>query len=148
MRSREPIGDNFILFISYLSHELDELGNSNCKEGGLSASHAKIIVYLMLHENDEVYQKTIEEAFGLRASTVSRSLKSLEEAGYISRTVSNYDSRLKRLALTEKTERMRSSFSTALENLFEKMTAGIPDEEINGFFEVLDKMKKNVEKIK
>lgn len=146
MWKSEGLGDNFIMFISYFARELDNLGYLNCK-GELSASHAKIIVYLMLHEGEEIYQKTIEEAFSLRASTVSRSLKTLEETGYVSRTVSNYDSRLKCLALTEKTANMRDSFGKALESLFEKMTSDIPSDELECFFGVLKKMKLNFAKM-
>ena len=146
MKKIEDFGDRFILFISYLSQELEALGYSNCK-GELSPSHAKIIVYLILHEEEEVYQKTIEEAFKLRASTVSRSLKALEEAGYIERTVSHYDSRLKRLTLTEKTAKIRSSFCDALDRLFEKITAGIPEEKLDVLWSVIEKMKINFEKM-
>ena len=60
-----------------------------------------ILGYLADHENEEIYQKDIEEKFCVTRSTVSKVLKGMESKGLLRRESVSSDARLKRLVLTE-----------------------------------------------
>lgn len=134
-------------FINLIKRELDCSGRKTCFEAPV-IPNAKFLVYLIHNQDRDVFQKDFEEAFSLRPSTISRSLRMLEEQGWIDRTVSPYDSRLKKITLTEKSLSLTDSFENALKNVFQKMMRDIPDDELESFFGTLSKMKANLEKDK
>lgn len=136
---------NLINFSHLIKREMDKHKPLGCIKG-LSIPNAKFIAYLISHQESDVYQKTLEEVFSLRASTVSRSLKMLEEQGYIIRTASTYDSRLKKITLTEKSLKISDSFESSIKEIYKKMTFGISEEELTLFFNIMEKMKANLMK--
>ncbi|MBQ8297949.1 MAG: winged helix-turn-helix transcriptional regulator [Ruminococcus sp.] len=133
----------FVAFANVIRRESEKYCHHDCTKE-ISVPNAKFLAYLYQHQNEDVHQKDLEEAFSVRPSTVSRSLKLLEEQGYVIRTASVYDSRLKKITLTEKSLKIVDSFENVLGNVFGKMTKGIPQEELDGFFETLEKMKRNL----
>ncbi len=82
-------------FMNLMKREMDASGEK-CGMNMLTMANAKFIVYLSQNRDKDIYQKDLEETFMLRASTVSRSLKILEEQEFIIRSPSVYDSRLKK----------------------------------------------------
>ena len=67
----------------------------------ITGSNGWILGYLADHENEEIYQKDIEEKFCVTRSTVSKVLKGMESKGLLRRESVFSDARLKRLVLTE-----------------------------------------------
>jgi DNA-binding MarR family transcriptional regulator len=130
-------------FANIVKREMDKDRSQHC-EKMLSVPHAKFLSYLIRHKNKDVYQKNLEEAFSLRPPTVSRSLKALEQQGYITRTPGEHDCRLKKIKLTEKTLAISDSLEDSMKGILQKMVKGISDEELEAFFGTLDKMKSNL----
>lgn len=71
----------------------------------ITGSNGWILGYLAEHEDEDVYQKDIEEKFCVTRSTVSKVLKGMESKGLLRRESVSSDARLKRLVLTEEAGR-------------------------------------------
>jgi DNA-binding MarR family transcriptional regulator len=93
----------------------------------------------------QVFQRDIEEAFGIRRSTATVMLQQLERKGLIERLPVAEDARLKSIILTEKA----ADFCRVLHQDRDKMEAimrkDITPEELAAFFGVADKIRSNLE---
>lgn len=103
-----------------------------------------IIMFLMEHSNEDIFQKDIEHIFSIRRSTASNMLKLMEKKGYIRREPVDYDARLKKIVLTKPA---RDMFELLTEQLDEKeslLRRNISEDEIAIFFSVLDRIQENI----
>ncbi|MGE7674150.1 MarR family winged helix-turn-helix transcriptional regulator [Lysinibacillus sp. NPDC094403] len=115
------------------------------KRDNLTAMHGWTISYLCKNQDKDVFQKDFEREFSIRKSTASRILKSMESNGLITRQTVPYDTRLKKIVLTENALKIHDSIMTRRAMLEQKLLTGIPEEKLEVFFEVMDAMKKNLE---
>lgn len=106
----------------------------------------QIWIIRYLYENSEkvVFQKDIEKNFTITRSTVTGILKGMEKNGLIFRMSVPEDARLKRLTLTEKGENLCQSVCRHIEETEAQLAKGLSREEIDVFFELLDKIKGNL----
>lgn len=86
--------------IRFLGRELDFQLKSEIICCGITLSQCHII--LELAEKKESSVKELSETFGLDKSTLSRTIDSMVEAGYINRNPNKEDRRFFKLSLTEK----------------------------------------------
>lgn len=93
-----------------------------------------------------IFQKDIEEEFGLRPPTASALLKELEQRGLIRKESVPFDARRKKIVVTEEALQYKDCVLSGLKKLELKLTAGIPEEDMQVFFTVTDKMLKNLAK--
>ena len=122
-----------------------EMDASRLKRGlPVTAMHGFIIGYLHKNSGRDVFQKDIEEAFSYRRSTASTVLGLMEEKGLIERVGVPYDARLKKLVLTEKALEIVAAHEEDSAEVDARMVRGIPDEELEKFFSVLDKIIDNL----
>ena len=106
------------------------MGDENLSNHGISLSQLRILAYLAKNEGrGDVYQKDLEEAFGIRRSSVSGILQNMEKAGYLSREGSLHDARVKRVVLTEKGKKLDQSLLDYIRSLEEEMLCGFLPEE-------------------
>ena len=113
--------------------------------GTLSGAQGKTLHFILARGQEcDVFQKDIEEEFGLRPPTASALLKELEQRGLIRKEPVPYDARRKKIVATEEALQYKDCVLSGLEKLEQKLTAGIPDEEMQVFFTVTDKMLKNL----
>lgn len=108
--------------------------------------HGFIIGFLYKNRNRDIFQKDIEEAFSYRRSTASAVIGLMEEKGFIERCSVPYDARLKKLVLTERALEIVSAIDNDVCRTEAQMREGISDDELERFFVVLDKIRKNLEK--
>ena len=96
-------------------------------------------------QGGQVFQRDIEEDFGIRRSTATVMLQQLERKGLVERLPVAGDARLKSIILTEKA----SEFCRVLHQDRDKMEAvmrkDITSEELTIFFAVADKIRGNLE---
>ena len=97
-------------------------------------------LYFLLSQTGDVFQKDIEEEYSLRPSTATELLKQMEKKGLITRQPVPYDNRLKKIVLTEKALTYQQQVVENLTALEESLIAGIPEEKLQIFFEVIEKM--------
>ena len=114
--------------------------------GMFSGAQGRTLHFLLAHTKIDIFQKDIEEEFGLRPPTATALLKELEQRGLIRKEPVPYDARKKKIVVTEEALQYKDCVLKGLEELNQKLTAGISDEEMQAFFSVTDKMLKNLAK--
>ena len=110
-----------------------------------SGTEGKIMHYLFAKRDKTVYQKNIESVFGLRASTATQVIASLEKAGLIRRVTSAADGRYKEIVLTEKANEYREDVFRDMDALEERIVRGISPEQLDAWRLVTEIMIRNLE---
>ena len=88
--------------INKISNRLRRRSKKIQESIGISGAKGNILNYILVEsENHPVYQKEIEEEFGLRPSTATEILKNLEQAELICRVPESEDGRYKKIVFTE-----------------------------------------------
>ena len=114
--------------------------------GMFSGAQGRTLHFLLAHTKIDIFQKDIEEEFGLRPPTATALLKELEQRGLIRKEPVPYDARKKKIVVTEEALQYKDCVLKGLKELDQKLTAGISDEEMQVFFYVTDKMLDNLAK--
>lgn len=107
--------------------------------------HGMIIDFLLNNQEREIFQRDFEEEFAMRRSTASRMLKLMENNGMIIRVPVSEDARLKKIVLTPEAIASHDSLMNSRIKIEEKIRKGISEDELDVFFQVIDKLKKNLE---
>ena len=110
----------------------------------VSVTNGWIIRYLYDNKDKDIFQKDIEKRFSIGRSTVTSTIQLLEKKGYVSRDAVESDARLKRVALTERGMELHQTMRKVGKELDERTLEGISDKELHTFFEVIDKIEKNL----
>ena len=91
--------------------------------------HGWAINYFYENRDRDIFQKDFEEKFLIRRSTASNMLKLMEKDGYIKRVSVENDARLKKIVAARE----------------KRLRKGLTDEELEAFFRIVEKLKKNME---
>ena len=105
-----------------------------------------LIGYLYDHKNEEIFQKDIEREFCICRSTTSKMIDSMENSGLVNRVKVDYDDRLKKIVLTDKSKELAKRINIDNLKTEEKLTAGFSDDELKTLGGFLDRMKENISK--
>ena len=131
-------------YITQLANAQRRLIDRLAKGKPYSGTQGKIIHYLLENEDREVYQKDIEKDFGLRAATATQLIISMEEQGWVERSPSRKDRRLKDITLTKKGKLLKGPVASDIQILVEKMTSGIKDDDLKHWMETTIQMLENL----
>lgn len=132
--------------VKQLYHIIErDIDDSLSDKSGLTKAQGGIIHFIMSSDRD-IFQKDIEEEFKIRRSTVSVLLSSMEKNGYIRRESVDSDARLRKIVPTEKALSDHRKIHGFLEKYDEELREDISDEELDAFFNVIDKIRHNIEK--
>ena len=93
----------------------------------------------------ETYQKDVEKEFNISRSTASGLLQNMENLGYLYREVSEIDSRLKRIVLTEKSLELHKKVILVFDEIEEKLLRGFTFEEKVQLINFLSRLESNLE---
>ncbi|NLX75570.1 MAG: winged helix-turn-helix transcriptional regulator [Synergistaceae bacterium] len=110
----------------------------------LTHSQIRILVFINKEEGP-VYQKDIEEHLHIRRSTATEMLNVLERDGYIVRSRALHDGRLKEIRITPLTLAVIDEMDQYLDKLEDILRENIKKKDLDVFFEVLDKIKRNID---
>jgi DNA-binding MarR family transcriptional regulator len=116
-------------------------------EGYATLMHGRIIEFLYLNRNKEIFQRDIEHGFEIRRPTVTKILQSMERRGLIKRQGVDYDARLKQVILTEKAFQIQEKMVEVLNRFESESIKGLTEGELKLFFKVIDKVKRNLDGI-
>lgn len=100
---------------------------------------------MVSYPDREIYQKDIEEELNMRSASVSTLLKKMEAQDFIRRKRVSYDDRLKKILPTLHTVEMKEQVERHVALLEKRLTAGIGEEELKFFSDVLERMQENME---
>lgn len=132
--------------INRISNRLRRRSKKAQETIGITGAKGNILDYILVEsEKHNVYQKAIEKEFGLRPSTATEVLKSLEDAGLIVRIPDETDGRFKKIVFTQKAEEIRSALREEIEESEEILLRGISPEEQECFMRITAKMLENLE---
>lgn len=119
--------------------------NESLSVNKMTLSCGWIIGYLYENRDRVVLQKEFEKEFGIRRSTITSILQTMEKNELLQRVPLPDDARQRQLILTKKAEELHLSFVDKMQVLDHKMIDGISDEDLEVFYRVLFKMKRNLE---
>jgi len=95
--------------------------------------------------NQDIFQKDIESEFNIRRSTATGILQIMEKNGLIKRESLTCDARLKRIILTQKGINTKTEVEQKMNKAEAKVTKNLTTEEIDIFYEIIDKISKELE---
>ena len=127
-------------FIDRTSEYKTEIDNLTCSNGW-------IIGHLSESERlgREVYQRDLEDEFGITRSTASKVLILLEKKGLIARENVSHDARLKRITLTERSRELGILMKEDAGRLDACLTEGFSEEELETLYRYLDRLQTNID---
>jgi len=108
----------------------------------------QIIEYILEHEQENVYQKDLEEVLNLRRATVSGVLQTMEKNNLLERVAHQEDARTKKIILNEKTKKIFFENEKKFQEIEKIITEHITEEELSTFSKVINRMKDNLKNMK
>ena len=108
--------------------------------------HGWIMGFLYEHSDRKIFQRDIENIFGIAKSTVTNVLKLMEQKGYLTRVTDKEDARLKQINLTPKGIEVHKETIKVIDRLHEEYEQGITKEERECFYRIVGKIKTNIKK--
>lgn len=130
-------------YVSKLSNKLRRKLEMLPSRGEFSGSQGRTLHFL-LAQREDVFQKDLEEEFGIRPSTATELLKQMEKNGLITREAAAHDNRLKKIVLTEKALQYRQQVIDDLTALDERLIRNISKKDLQVFVKVVEKMMDNL----
>ena len=115
------------------------------KELLLSPIQIRIIKFILNNSNKEVFQRDIENKFEIRRSTTTGILKTMEKNNLIKREISKLDKRQNKIVLTSYGKELFLKIERDISKLENRIVNNISKEELNIFFNVIDKIINNLE---
>lgn len=129
--------------IGRLSNKLRRKLNMLSSKKEFSGSQGRTLHFL-LAQTDDIFQKDIEEEYGIRPSTATELLKQMEQNGLITREPAAYDNRLKKIVLTDKALIYQKQVKEDLSELEKKLTQNISASDLTVFLKVTEQMIRNL----
>ncbi|MEZ5037957.1 MAG: MarR family transcriptional regulator [Chitinophagales bacterium] len=104
-------------------------------------------VLLALYEEEGVPVTKIAPRIGMEPNSLSRILKELESKGILERRKNHSDSRIVNIVLTEQGKKLRKYALKSVFNLEKNVKEEISENDLIGFFNVLEKIPSAINKI-
>ena len=145
MEARKSVGMEIRALTGLLRRKKGVLSSGFKPEDSVTMLHGRIVTYLFVNKDSEVFQRDIEQEFEIRRPTVTKILQAMEKNGLITRHEVDYDARLKKIQLTDKAIHFHREILNRVGTFEETLTKGLTEEEIATFLTILDKIKKNLE---
>ncbi len=143
MKNRRVLYQIKSLEKSILRHNKEK----SIKDKEITPTQMEILLYIFKNEDKDIYQKDLENVLNLRRATVSGVLQTMEKNHLITRVTDIEDTRAKKIILNEETKNIFLRHLKQFEEIEKVIVDGISEEELEIFFEVIQKMKNNVEKL-
>lgn len=141
--NKDKVGYEIKTLSNLIKRRID---NSAVFSEEVTGMHGWIIGFLYHNrEKRDIFQRDIEAEFSIRRSTVTGILQLMEKNNLIRREPVEYDARLKKLVLTPKAIEIHEAIKKELNDLEEQLCKDLTKEELEAFFTVIRKMRKNIE---
>ncbi|MCI3922858.1 MarR family transcriptional regulator [Paenibacillus sp. TRM 82003] len=145
MKPPKAIGFEIKMLANLIKRNLDERFAAEGGEDPLTGMQGWVIGYIVSNANREVFQRDIEKDFNIRRATVTGVLQLMERNGLIVRESVEHDARLKKLTLTPKALELHERNVQRFMEFEAKLSRGLSEEEIESFYAITEKLKKNLE---
>lgn len=118
--------------------------NSDINIPPLTSTQIQILKYMIEHQNEDIYQKDLENILNLRRATVSGVLQTMEKNNLIKREIYENDIRVKKIILNEKTKNIFQKNKQKIDEIEKNITKNISKKDLNDFIKVIDKLITNL----
>ena len=118
--------------------------NKDLFNGEPSATQMIIMDYILNHQDEDIYQRDLEEVLHLRRATVSGVLQTMEKHELIERVLCDNDVRCKKIILKEKAKKMFDMKRMEFYKMEEVIKKGLSEEEIEIFCHIIESMQNNI----
>jgi MarR family transcriptional regulator for hemolysin len=105
------------------------------------------VVLSTLAEQDNINQKTLSVKIGKDPTSLLRILDIMEKKGFLERRQFPGDRRASSLFITAEGKRLKNEVAPFIEDRFQEITAGIPENEIEIYERVLKELDKNLDQL-
>lgn len=109
-----------------------------------SPLQARILKYLLEHKEEIVCQKNLEEYLKVSKATISEVLLTMEKSKIIERISLPTDARAKRIVLTSTSSERFQELENNFEAINNQLIKDLSNQELAQFFNILNKMQKNI----
>ena len=141
---RDPIGYRIKTLSNLMKRNMDKHFGPQHDRATMMQTWIIGFVQLRDSEGKDTFQKDIEEEFSINRSTTSEMLTLMSKRKLIKRVPVDYDGRLKKIVLTQKSLEIHEWINQTMIQLHEKLTNGLSSEEIEIFMDITDKMIRNL----
>ena len=132
LKQRDLIGTIF-----YMARRIERMADRQARISGVSGSQARLLAFLsIVSMEQDIYQRDIEEEFGIRPTSVTGLLQALEQEGLISRESVSTDGRLKKIVFTEKAQEIQSRVVANHKKALERLQGPLSDREVANFMKL------------
>lgn len=115
--------------------------NRSLTSTDITSNENYLLMYL--YSNNEITQDDISDFFKIDKGSISKTISSLEEKGYLERTINHVNRRSNIVAITEKGRTTFEETSKILDEWHQSILSGISKEEIDTVTRVIETMAKN-----
>lgn len=112
--------------------------------GEYSGSEGKALHFILAHADSDLFQKDLEEEFGMRPSSASALVKKMEQDGLITRESVPYDGRFKKIVPSEKALRHKEHVLRDVQALEMRLLDGISPEQQKEWLKITKQMIENL----
>lgn len=138
------IGKDIHRLDNRIKRYMDLHGNRRTFEA-ITGNNGRIICFLSEHEGLDIYQKDLEDEFGITRSTASRVIQLMEQKGLVERRSVAHDARLKKLVLTERSRELSHAMQREGDDMERLLLRGFSPEEQAQLYRFLERMMRNLE---
>ena len=140
----DPVGRRIKIINNLMKWSMDKFFGQRPDRATLM--HTWILGFLQNRQDagKDTFQKDIETEFSINRSTTSEMLKLMCKNGMISRVPVDYDARLKKIVLTEKSLKFNQELSRKMNELDKILIKGLSESEVETFLKLCDKLIDNL----
>lgn len=133
-------------WINLLSHKVKTRLNATLQNLGITGVQSRVIYYILSHyQEGPIFQRDIENVFGLSRSTATGILQLLEKNGIIRRESVASDARLKSLVPTQRAAMLDAQVYACLQETDRMLTRGLSEGQVQLFKEMAAQMLRNLD---
>ena len=130
--------EEFGRWISVLYRQFQIFINNELKD--LNITSGEYIYLIKLYENGELTQEDLAKIYYIDKAAITRSMRSLEDKGYIKRIKNQSDKRSYRIQVTEKALKVKHRIYNALKSWDELISLDVNDDELKMLSNILKNM--------
>lgn len=131
-------------YVNMLANNQRRRFESMALDAPFSSTEGKILHFILGHE-DDVFQKDVEQEFGMRAPSATELLKSMEQKGLLSRVTSESDGRRKKIVVSREAVKYKEMLNRELDRVETQLTKGLDRKEIESWKAISEKMIRNLQ---
>lgn len=116
-----------------------------CDLEHLEGPQGAVLFYLISHEDQDVFQKDIEQLLSIQKASASGLIKRMEKNGFIHVEPLEIDKRYKAIKVTEEGKAKHQAIRAFLDQVEADLSRGITQEEFKVFHDVIKKVTQNAQ---